>query len=153
MHLPHYLGLLHRLQTALARGLRTVAKTHQDEVDVYYTCQRLAEQCDQHATLLRPMADRYAAEPATDPPAGLHPDRFTGPRNGPLGLLRDLQDLYVMTAECDICWTIIGQAAHGARDRELLGVVTRCEDDTATQLAWLRTRMNQAAPQTLIVAS
>jgi hypothetical protein len=30
---------------------------------------------------------------------------------GGLGLLRDLQDLYLMTTECDITWTMIGQAA------------------------------------------
>jgi hypothetical protein len=58
-----------------------------------------------------------------------------------------------MAAECDICWTLIGQAAQGARDTELLGVVRRCEGETATQLAWLRTRMKQAAPQALVVAS
>ena len=57
-----------------------------------------------------------------------------------------------MAADCDICWTVIGQAAQGARDNELLEVVRRCEGETAAQLAWLRTRMKQAAPQALIVA-
>jgi anaerobic selenocysteine-containing dehydrogenase len=28
-------------------------------------------------------------------------------------------DLYLMTAECDICWTIVEQAARGIRDEEL----------------------------------
>ncbi|MDP9293702.1 MAG: hypothetical protein M3O90_04620, partial [Actinomycetota bacterium] len=75
-----------------------------------------------------------------------------GARSGGLGLLRDLHDLYLMATECDLAWTLVGQAAQGARDRELLDVVARCEGETAIQLKWLRTRMKQAAPQALVVA-
>jgi hypothetical protein len=57
-----------------------------------------------------------------------------------------------MACECDICWTLVGQAAQGARDDDLLEVVHSCEGDTALQLQWLRTRMKQAAPQALVVA-
>ena len=57
-----------------------------------------------------------------------------------------------MASECDMAWTLIGQGAQGARDRELLDVVTRCESETAIQLKWLRTRMKEAAPQALVVA-
>jgi hypothetical protein len=54
---------------------------------------------------------------------------------------------------CDIAWTMIGQAAQGTADKELLGVVSACEGETSTQIKWLKTRMKQAAPQTLLVAS
>lgn len=54
---------------------------------------------------------------------------------------------------CDITWTMIGQAAQGARDTELLEVVGSCEGETAVQIKWLRTRMKQAAPQALLVTS
>jgi hypothetical protein len=57
-----------------------------------------------------------------------------------------------MAAECDISWTLVGQAAKGARDDELDAVVGRCEGGTAIQVKWLRTRMKQAAPQALVVA-
>jgi hypothetical protein len=67
-------------------------------------------------------------------------------------LLRDLQDLYLMVAECDICWTVVSQAAQGLPDTELAATVEDCAAGTAVQLAWLRTRMKQAAPQTLVVA-
>jgi hypothetical protein len=77
---------------------------------------------------------------------------FGGPRTGPIALLQDLQDLYLMASECDIAWTILGQAAQGARDDELLAVVQRCEKETTIQLSWLRTRMKSAAPQALVVA-
>lgn len=58
-----------------------------------------------------------------------------------------------MASECDISWTMIGQAAQGVRDNELFEVVSTCDGETSTQLKWLKTRMKQAAPQTLIVAS
>jgi hypothetical protein len=82
-------------------------------------------------------------------------DRLTRPlvrEGGPLGL-RDLQDLCLMAAECDISWTVIGQAAQGVREHDLYAVVKNCEGETATQLKWLRTRMKEAAPQALVAAS
>jgi hypothetical protein len=57
-----------------------------------------------------------------------------------------------MATECDIAWTLVGQAAQGARDQELLDVVNACEGETSTQMLWLQTRMKQAAPQALVVS-
>jgi len=57
-----------------------------------------------------------------------------------------------MATECDICWTVVGQAAQGLRDTELATTVKDCAAGTAVQLAWLGTRMKQAAPQALVVA-
>ena len=151
MHLAHYLGLLHRAQCTLASAFREVGAAHRAEADVQHTCERLARQCDRHAERLEPFARRYS-EDAPDEPERLHSELFRGTRTGGLGLLRDLQDLYLMAAECDLCWTLVGQAAQGARDEELLQVVQACESETALQLAWLRTRMKQAAPQALVVA-
>ncbi len=151
MHLAHYLGLLHRAQLALADAFREVADAHGEEPDIAQLCRRLAKQCDAHAERLDPFARRYAEE-APDEPDRLHSELFRGTRTGGLGLLRDLQDLYIMAAECDVCWTVVGQAARGVRDTDLVDVVTGCEDETAMQLKWLRTRMKQAAPQALVVA-
>ncbi|WP_217914538.1 PA2169 family four-helix-bundle protein [Miltoncostaea marina] len=152
MHLADYLGLLHRSEGELADAFRTVARGHAEEPDVFHICERLAAQCDRHAAALRPFAERYGEE-QEDEPERLHSDLFgDGVRSGGLGLLRDLHDLYLMASECDISWTMIGQGAQGARDTELLAVVDACEHETATQLAWLRTRMKQAAPQALVVA-
>ena len=66
---------------------------------------------------------RRYGEDAPAEPDRLHSELFSGTRTGGIGLLRDLQDLYLMAAECDICWTVVGQAAHGARDDDLLAVV------------------------------
>jgi hypothetical protein len=151
LHLAHYLGLLHRAQLNLADAFREVAEAHGDEADVEHLCRKLAAECQDHAARLEPFAERYG-EDAPDEPDRLHSELFRGPRSGGLALLRDLHDLYLMATECDMAWTLVGQAAQGARDRELLAVVTRCEVETATQLKWLRTRMKEAAPQALVVA-
>jgi hypothetical protein len=132
MQLPRYLTLLHREQLELAEAFRGVAKAHPDEADVVRQCERLARQCDAHAERLEPFVGE-------------------GPEVEP-DLLADLHDVYRRAAHCDMAWTLAGQAAQGCRDRELLEVVQGCEDETAMQLKWLRTRMKQAAPQALVVA-
>jgi hypothetical protein len=151
VNVAHYLGLLERAQRNLAQAFREVAEGHSEEPDIVALGHRLAEDCDGYAERLRPFVERYGSE-APDEPDRLHSEIFSGTREGGLGLLRDLQDLYLMTAECDITWTMVGQAAQGLRDRDLLEVVEDCEGRTATQLKWLRTRMKQAAPQALVVA-
>jgi hypothetical protein len=152
MQLAHYLGLLDRGESDLGAAFRAVGDGHEDEPDVAHQCRRLAEQCDAHASAVGPFAARYG-EDAPDEPDRLHATLFTGVRAGGLGLLRDLHDLYLMACLCEMAWTVVGQAAQGARDPDLLAVVSRCETETAMQAKWLRTRMKEAAPQALVVAS
>ena len=151
MNLPHCLGLLHRAQTELAAAFREVGETHAAEADVLHLTGTLARQCDAHAERLAPFVERYG-EQADEEPERLHAELFAGARSGGLGLLRDLHDLYLMAAQCDIAWTLVGQAARGLRDAELIDVVSACEGETAMQMRWLRTRMKAAAPQALVVA-
>jgi hypothetical protein len=152
MYLANYLGYLHRAELDLAEGFRKIGEGHAVEPDVYHTCNTLAKQCEAHAEQLTPFVDRYGEE-APEEPENLYHDLFDEIRSGGLGLLRDLHDLYLMAHACDISWTMIGQAAQGARDTELLETVNACEGQTATQIKWLKTRMKQAAPQALLVAS
>ena len=151
MHLANYLGYLHKAELHLAEALRKVGEGHAAEADVYHTCNTLAQQCEAHAEKLGPFVELYG-EGAPAEPDRLYHELFDETRSGGLGLIRDLQDLYLMAAQCDITWTLVGQAAKGLRDEELLAVVTDNEQQTAVQLKWLRTRMKQAAPQALVVA-
>jgi hypothetical protein len=151
MLLVNYLGLVHRSEGELANAYREVARRHAEEPDVYGTCQLLAEQCDSHVNALAPFVERYG-ETEQDDPQELHRDLFDKPRNGSLGFLLDLHNLYLMANEADISWTVIGQAAQGARDQALLDAVRECETNTADQLKWLKTRIKQSAPQTLLIA-
>jgi hypothetical protein len=152
MHLPNYLGYLHRTELDLAAGYRKVGEAHAQEADIYHLTHTLAKQCEAHAEKLKPFVDHYGEEKPEEP-EHLYHQFFDQTRSGALGLLRDMQDLYLMASACDMAWTVIGQAAQGVRDRELLEVVNSCENETANQLKWIRTRMKVAAPQALIVAS
>ena len=152
MHLANYIGYLHRAELNLAQGMRKVGEAHMADTDVYHTTATLARQCEAHAAELRPFVERYGEDAPTEPDRLYH-QLFDGTREGGLGLLRDLHDLYIMASACDIAWTMIGQAAQGARDAELLAVVQSCEEQTNTQIRWAKTRMKQAAPQALLVSS
>jgi hypothetical protein len=152
VHLAHYLGLLDRAESDLAVAFRTVADGHGDEPDVAHQCRRLAGQCDAHDAAVQPFAARYGEDEPSEPDR-LHAPPFVGTRSGGLGLLRDLHDLYVMACLCEMAWAVVGQAAQGARDGDLLSTVSSCEAETAAQVTWLRTRMKEAAPQALVVAS
>jgi hypothetical protein len=153
---------LHEAETELAEEFRTVGERHAAEHDVYHVCATLAKQCHAHAEQLRPAAARYDEQlPEQEPPepgegllAGLRRkgSELTG-RQPPAGvlLLRDLRRLYLMAQECEIDWVMVSQAAKAARDQELLGTVTECMEQTAVQVKWLKTRIKEAAPQTLTV--
>jgi hypothetical protein len=151
MMLDVYLGMLRRAEEVLADSFRTVGDGHADEPDVYGICRLLAEQCDAHEQALRPVIARYGERP-DDEPERLHAAALESVRTGPLGLLRDLQDLHLLAQMVDGTYTLIQQAAAALRDEELLGIIRACQAETGTQIAWVGTRMKQAAPQALVVA-
>jgi hypothetical protein len=151
MHLSSYLGLLETGCATLAESYRQVADGHADEVDVRQICLQFAGQCDQQEELLRPFTSRYGSHPSGEPER-LHAGGLSSTRSGGLGLLRDLHDLYLLAAYLDLAWTLVGQAAKGARDQELIEAVSRCAEQTAGQQKWLTTRLKAAAPQALLVA-
>ena len=150
MQLGHYISLLHRANVDLAAAYREVGSAHRDEPDVEIDCSKFAAQSLRIARRLEPFVRRYGAVDE-DEPDRLHRTLFDGTRTGPLALLRDLHDLYLMACECDISWTVVGQGAQGARDSELLQVVNDCHPPTEVQMAWIRSRMKQGAPQVLVV--
>ena len=73
-------------------------------------------------------------------------------RSGPVGLLRDLQDLHATASLAGTTWGVLRQAAKGCKDRELISVATRCESQNARQRSWLTTHIEQIAAQALLVA-
>ena len=153
MNLNIYLGMLHQAETTLAESFRQVATGHGAEPDVHFLCHTLAQQCEEHSRLLLPAVQRYGESVSDDEPERLHAEGLSTTRSGQVGLLRDLQDLYLLASLVDVTWTMVKQAGSALRDRELLDIVARCDGETSVQLRWLQTRMKQAAPQALIVAS
>ena len=152
MKLPVYLTLLAESESTLAGSFRLVAEGHGDEPDVRTLCLSLADQCDRHSERLEPIRQRLGRAPADDEPERLRADALDKTRSGPLGLLRDLQDLYLLASLTDVTWVMVKQAGQSLRDAELLKVVEDCDKETSVQLRWLMTRMKQAAPQALLAA-
>jgi hypothetical protein len=151
MHLATYVGLLHSSLRTLADAYREVGRGHGEEPDVAHTCELLAGRIDGQVEKLGPVVARYG-EHREQEPERLHAAALDGTRTGPVGLLRDLQDLYLLASLTELTWTVVGQAAQGLRDQELVDLVTSGEQDTARHLSWLRTRIKQSAPQALIAA-
>jgi pyruvate-formate lyase-activating enzyme len=58
-----------------------------------------------------------------------------------------------MAQESHVSWEILHQVALGLRDEELKTICDTCGTQNDRQLAWLRTRIDQVAPQALIVPS
>ena len=153
-HLALYVGMVDRAEPELATSLRAVADAQAQHPDVYFTCRTLASMSDAHREQIASLAERYGEDEgsAGSEPERLHTAGLGQPRTGPLGLLRDLQDLHVLAHLGQTSWTVIRQAAQGLRDHELLAVVEQSSSDTSRQIAWLETRMKAAAPQALIVS-
>jgi hypothetical protein len=154
MHLTTYLGLAHRSEETLAGSFRVVGDGHADHPDVLFTCRTLAAFSEDHVDRLKPIVRRYGEQGHGDveEPERLHAAGLAEVRSGPVGLLRDLQDLHVLGTLVQTTWTVVVQAAQGLRDHELLNLAQHANAETSRQLSWLNTRMKAAAPQALIVA-
>jgi hypothetical protein len=154
-HMTTYLGLVHAAEQTLAESFRVVGEGHAREVDVFHMCQTLAGMSDEHVRRLTPIVDRYGEDTSSEDvaePERLHADGLAEVRPGAVGLLRDLQDLYVLGTLVQTTWTALVQGAQGLRDRDLLEVARASNAETSRQLTWLNTRMKAAAPQVLLVA-
>jgi hypothetical protein len=151
-HLATYVGLADHSEQVLAESFRAVADGHAHVPDVHHLCLTLAGMCDEHRRRLAPVVERYG-EQDVEEPERLRGDALPRARPGEVGLLRDLQDLHLLATLVKSTWLVIVQGAHGLRDQELLEIASTGQAETDRQLAWLTTRIKEAAPQALIVAS
>ena len=152
MNLAHYLGLLHR---AADEPGRRVPRGRRRRTATSPTSSAPADASPRSATATptrcEPFADRYG-EDADDEPDRLHSELFKGsrdrrPRPAPRPA-RPLPDGRRVRHQLDPR----RPSRQGPPRRRAHDVVDSCEGETATQLKWLRTRMNSAAPQALVVA-
>jgi anaerobic selenocysteine-containing dehydrogenase len=145
-----YLGLLHRSEEHLAEAFRNVAAHHTAEPDIYATCTLMATWSIRHVEKIKPFIERYHEEQSHEPDR-LRKALFEGPRSGGIGLLRDLHDLWLAASEVHLSYEALEQAAKALRDKPLLAACETLHGETERQRAWLRTRIDQVAPQALTV--
>ena len=150
---------LHRSENDLAGQLLTISDRHKADHEVFHVARDLAVWSQDHVRLIADIGRKYGLdldpEPAGDPTLLQKlrqemADRL-GRRSAPaLLLLRDLRSVYIDASGVSVDWELIGQAAQGVRDRELLDVVSRCLPDTLRQSKWANAQIKEKATQILV---
>ena len=151
MHVGLYLQMVKTTEQELEKALKAVADRHQQEPDLEEICTILSSWSQAKARSTDRFIHKYGRERDREPQR-LYSDLFQGPRRGGLALLRDLHDLWLMTTEAQIAWTLLAQAAQALRDKDFVQTCEHNKEQTHRQTSWLETRSKQAAPQTLIAA-
>ena len=151
MHVGLYLQMVKTTEQELAEAFKTVADHHRQEPDLEQICTILSSWSHAKARSTDRFIHKYGRERDREPQR-LYSDLFQGPRRGGLALLRDLHDLWLMTTEAQIAWTLLAQAARALRDKDFVQTCEHNKEQTHRQTSWLETRSKQAAPQTLIAA-
>jgi hypothetical protein len=153
MHLQDYLQLVSVSEKQMSEAFTKVANHHREEPDIHFTCLMLASWSEKHVTEIEPFQKKFAKQSGkSKEPERLNQTLFKEPRKGPLALLRDLHDLWLLTKEIEICWKVILQGARALHDTDLESLCEDLQKETKRQSDWLLTRVKQAAPQILIVA-
>lgn len=151
MHIGNYIEMVHRSGKDVVKAFHEVGGQHGSEPDVQETCNLLASRAEALVQKIKPFALKYGKEKNKEPDRMMS-SLFKKPRKGSLGLLRDLQDLWLMSSEAEVSCVILRQAASGLHDKELIEVCNQIEQQAKQQRSWLLTRMKATATQTLIVA-
>jgi hypothetical protein len=151
MQVANYLGLTLNAEEQLADAFQSVGNRHTTEIDVLQTCKLFSSWSLDHAENLKPFIKQYG-EKKEDEASALS-DALFEKRMGALGLLRDLQALWLMTCEVEICYKVLLKAAPALRDKELELGCRQFLEQTLRQKAWLLTRISHSASQTLVVAN
>ena len=149
MHIEAYVDLLRERERELAGALLALADSHVGEPDVGAASQLLASWSQAHVATLDELRLGLPAGAALEPPPTSAPAEMHG---GSYGLLLDLQGVWLLAQDVHLRWTVLGQVARALRNRELEATCAALGAQTDRQVAWLHTRMVEAAPQALIAA-
>lgn len=151
MHIGNYLTLVASSEQQLAEAFVQVAYHHADEPDIFQLCQRFANWSRESQAAMQPFIARYEAQRSPEPERLLQ-SPYGGPRSGNLALLRDLQDLWLLTSQVHLFRLVISQGALALQDKELETSCLERNRQSQRQLDWLLSRIKVAAPQLLAVA-
>jgi hypothetical protein len=149
-HIADYIGLLDESEKRLVKGFEQVRKTHPDEPDIDGLCRLFAAWSKQAESMLKPFISKYG-ERQDGEPKRLDKALLVKRKQGGFDMLRDIHDLWLLVNESMISLVVLEQASRALRDDELLDTLKRMQNRNERQLIWLKTRINQAAPQILVV--
>jgi hypothetical protein len=151
-HLADYIGLLHESETRLARAFEQARSNHADVPDMHAECTLFAGWSRTGALSLEPFIAKYGERQEGEPE---RLDEILVRKRASTGfnLVRDLHDLWLLGNESLISIRVLQQAAQALRDKDLERVLATSEETNQRQLNWLQKRLDQAAPQALVVPS
>jgi hypothetical protein len=150
---------LHRSENHLARVLLAVSDRHKADHEVFYVARDIAGWSRRHVQELARIGADFGIdldpEPAGEPGILERLQQATsdllGRRPEPaLLLLADLRHVHREAAGVSLDWELLGQAAQGARKRELLELTERCHPDTLRQMRWANAKLKESATQALV---
>lgn len=150
---------LHRSENDLSQKLLHVSERHKVDHEIYHLARDLAGWSQRHVREIAEIAGDYGlglnhepeAEPGLAKKLREKGSELVGRRSQTeLLMLIDLREVYTMAAGVSIDWEMLGQAAQGIKDRELLGLTQRCHPDTQRQLKWADAKLKETSTQILI---
>lgn len=149
-HVADYIGLLQESERRLVRAFDQVRQTHPDEPDIGPLCRIFAQWSEASAKALDPFVERYG-ERRKGEPERLDKALLVQRKQGGFDMLRDLHDLWLLVSESIISLDVLEQAARALHDKAFQQALEAMRERNSRQRTWLRTRIRQAAPQTLVV--
>jgi ferredoxin-nitrate reductase len=151
-YLADYIGLLVTNEYRLMLGWEKLRNAHPMTPDISMQSMLFMTWSSENVAAIRPHVARYS-KPREGNPERLGKALSIGRPQSRFGLLRDLQDLWLMVNESTVSVAVVIQGARALGDRELEKTLRAAESRNERQRTWLLTRIRQAAPQTLAVPS
>jgi hypothetical protein len=149
-HIADYIGLLDESEKRLVKAFDQIRTTHPDEPDVGPMCKLFGQWSAEADSMLKPFVVKYGERRGGEPER-LDKALLVQRKQGGFDMLRDLHDLWLLVNESLISLNVLEQAARALRDQQLLETLKHMQDRNNRQQSWLKTRISQAAPQTLVV--
>ncbi|MEA2191826.1 MAG: hypothetical protein QOI73_1947 [Solirubrobacteraceae bacterium] len=151
---------VHYAETELHDELLALGERHKADHDVYHLTGTLAKWAQANVAALAPHGERYGADLDAAAASDGSPGVIAGLREktseligrrpeAGLLLLSDMRTLYLLACEASIDWVILGQGAQGARDQDLLAVVSSCHPQTLRTMRWATAKLKESSPQVL----
>jgi len=156
MHVDAYLTLLRASERELARGFAVTARHHSEDPDIAPVSASFARECEARLRQLAPLVSRYGAKAPPLPDAFeltvLRATLFHGGRSGLLGILRDMQNLWLLAHRVQLLALLLRDTGAALRDKELMDVCSGLQEQTGGQIAWLQSRVKEDGAQIVITA-
>ncbi|NMR19286.1 hypothetical protein [Cellulomonas fimi] len=150
---------LHRAENDLAHDLLQASARHEVDHEVFHIARDLAVWSQRHVREIAALAPRYGEELDPEPEDELKLSARIRERGSELVgrrpdvgmlLLRDLRSLHLAATGVSVDWELLGQAAQGLEDLELLALTERCHPDTLRQAKWANAKLKESATQVLV---